>query len=269
MFLANVPAYVIDLANDEGLRWAEVAARETDIAGKLLQETGAEFERVPELVRSVFASLYRAFGGLYRGELESWAKALGASVGTITMLNCAYELSHLRWPKLFGCTAGVRWVDGLGMVHVRNMDWPLDTLGAGTRLFRFRRGARRVRLRRRPCAGRRALGHVVGSLFRHDQLGPARGFPFVQFRAGVPAARHVGGVRQLRLGRSCPHGDPAFDERVLHGVRYREGPGLRHRANAAPGRRSLHDWVCVGSSESPRCWTVRGKQRGSSRSKEG
>jgi hypothetical protein len=142
MFLANVPAYVIDLADDEGLRWAEVAARETDIAGKLLQETGAEFERVPELVRSVFASLYRAFGGLYRGELESWAKALGASVGSITMLNCAYELSHLRWPKLFGCTAGVRWVDGLGMVHVRNMDWPLDTLGAGTRLFRFRRGAR-------------------------------------------------------------------------------------------------------------------------------
>src|SRR5262249_17718399 len=36
----------------------------------------------------------------------------------------------------------VRWVDGLGMVHVRSLDWPLATMGAATRLFRFRRGAR-------------------------------------------------------------------------------------------------------------------------------
>src|SRR5579871_4664320 len=58
------------------------------------------------------------------------------------MLNCAYELSHLRVPKLFGCTAGVRWFDGLGMVHVRNLDWPLPTMAAATRLFRFRKGNR-------------------------------------------------------------------------------------------------------------------------------
>jgi hypothetical protein len=63
-------------------------------------------------------------------------------VGTATILNCAYEFSHLRCPKLFGCTAGVRWVEGLGMVHVRTLDWPLASLGAATRLFRFRRGPR-------------------------------------------------------------------------------------------------------------------------------
>jgi hypothetical protein len=142
MFAPNVPAYVIDLGKDEPLRWVEVIAREKVVAIRLVQEAGAAFERVPELVRSVFASLYQAFGGLYRGELESWAQALGVSVGTVTILNCAYELSHLRWPKLFGCTAGVRWIDGLGMVHVRTLDWPLDTMGIGTRLFRFRRGAR-------------------------------------------------------------------------------------------------------------------------------
>src|SRR4029077_10256159 len=68
--------------------------------------------------------------------------ALGVSLGTVTVLNCAYELSHLRWPKLFGCTAGVRWVEGLGLVHVRTLDWPLATMGAATRLFHFRRGAR-------------------------------------------------------------------------------------------------------------------------------
>jgi hypothetical protein len=58
------------------------------------------------------------------------------------MLNCAYELSHLRLPKLFGCTTGVRWVESLGMVHLRTLDWPLPRMGEATRLFRFRQGAR-------------------------------------------------------------------------------------------------------------------------------
>jgi len=139
---ADVPTYVIELDNAEAKRWAEVIAREKVVAGRLIEEANAAFERVPELLRWVFARLYQAYGGLYRGEIESWAQALGVSLGTATILNCAYELSHLRWPRLFGCTAGARWVDGLGMVHVRNLDWPLATIGPATRLFRFRRGAR-------------------------------------------------------------------------------------------------------------------------------
>jgi hypothetical protein len=142
MFAADVPAYEIDLDDAEERRWAEVARREKAVASRLIAEAGREFERVPELLRWAFARLYQAFGGLYRGEMASWAEALGVSAGTVTVLNCAYELSHLRWPKLFGCTAGVRWVDGLGLAHVRNLDWPLATMGAATRLFRFRRGAR-------------------------------------------------------------------------------------------------------------------------------
>ncbi|MDB5313151.1 MAG: acyl-coenzyme A:6-aminopenicillanic acid acyl-transferase [Gemmataceae bacterium] len=142
MFAADVPTYSIDLGSAEAERWAEVISCETTVASALVREAGAEFERVPELLRWVFARLYQAVGGLYRGEIASWADALGVSPGTATILNCAYELSHLRWPRLFGCTAGVRWVDGLGMVHVRTLDWPLPSMGAGTRVFRFRRGAR-------------------------------------------------------------------------------------------------------------------------------
>ena len=111
-------------------------------ARRLIEEAGSQFERVPELLRWIFARLYQRSGGLYRGEIASWAEALGVSLGTVTILNCAYELSHLRWPKVFGCTAGLRWVDGVGMVHVRSLDWPLATMGAATCLFRFRRGAR-------------------------------------------------------------------------------------------------------------------------------
>lgn len=139
MFQPNVPTYTIDLRVPEAHRWAEVIAREKEVAGVLVREAAKEFERVPELVRCVFARLYKAFGGLYRGEMQAWSDALGVSLGTATMLNCAYELSHL---PLFGCTAGVRWVEGVGLVHVRNLDWPLPTMGDATRLFRFERGSR-------------------------------------------------------------------------------------------------------------------------------
>jgi hypothetical protein len=142
MSAASVPSYVIDLARPEADRWDEVISREIDGARRLVQEAAAEFERVPELVRWIFARLYRTFGGLYRGEIETWAAALGVSVGTATLLNCAYELSHVRRPRLFGCTAGICWIDGLGLVHARNLDWPLPSMEAATCLFRFRRGSR-------------------------------------------------------------------------------------------------------------------------------
>jgi hypothetical protein len=142
MFAADVPSYLIDLGSVEAKRWEEVISLEKTTASRLIQEAGNQFERAPELLRWIFARLSHRSGGLYRGEIASWAEALGVSLGAVTILNCAYELSHLRWPKLFGCTAGVRWVDGLGMVHVRSLDWPLATMGAATRLFRFRRGAR-------------------------------------------------------------------------------------------------------------------------------
>src|SRR5262245_51433441 len=139
---AGIPTYLIDLSRPEAERWAEVIAAEKAAAGRLIQEAAAEFERVPELFRWLFARLYHAFGGLYRGEIGAWAEALEVSVGTATLLNCAYELSHLRWPRLFGCTAGIRWVDGLGLVHARNLDWPLPSITENTCLFRFRRGPR-------------------------------------------------------------------------------------------------------------------------------
>jgi hypothetical protein len=142
MFTAQVPSYVIDLAQEEPNRWAEVIVHESAVASRLVAEACAEFERVPEAVRWLFAKLYSFTGGLYQKEIQTWADALAVSVGTATMLNCAYELSHLRWPKVFGCTAGVRWVEGLGMVHVRSLDWPLGSMGSATRLFRFRREAR-------------------------------------------------------------------------------------------------------------------------------
>ncbi len=142
MFAAAVPTYTIDLESPEARRWGEVIATERVAASRLIAEAASEFERVPELLRRVFARLYQLSGGLYRGEIRAWADALGISPGTVTLLNCAYELSHFRLPRPFGCTAGVRWMEGFGLVHVRNLDWPLTGLGDATCLFRFRRGGR-------------------------------------------------------------------------------------------------------------------------------
>lgn len=142
MFVAETPVHVVDLALPEQERWAEVIASERTTALALIERAAADLKRVPEVCRWGFAQLYRAFGGLYQGEIKAWADALGVSFGTATMLNCLYELSHLPQPKWFGCTAGVRWLDGLGLVHVRTLDWPVAGMGEATRLFRFRRGRR-------------------------------------------------------------------------------------------------------------------------------
>lgn len=71
VFAADVPTYVIDLERAPAERWADVISQEKSIAGRLVQEAAAEFERVPELVRRIFARLYRAFGGLYGVEIAS------------------------------------------------------------------------------------------------------------------------------------------------------------------------------------------------------
>jgi predicted choloylglycine hydrolase len=136
------PTYSVDLERDERARWSEVIAREREVTRALLEEAAGEFRRVPELARWIFAWLYRASGGLYRGEMRAWAEALDVSAGTITLLNCAYELSHIGETHRYGCTAGVRWVNGQGLCHVRTLDWPLDGLGRGTRIFQFHNGDR-------------------------------------------------------------------------------------------------------------------------------
>ena len=143
MFIAETPSYVIDLELPEPLRWAEVIAAERENAKRLIDRAAADLARVPRIARWGFGKLYERFGGLYRGEIKAWAEGLGVSAGTATMLNCLYELSHLpNLSKPFGCTAGIRWIEGQGLVHVRTLDWPIAGMGTATRLFRFRRGGR-------------------------------------------------------------------------------------------------------------------------------
>jgi hypothetical protein len=146
MWTSNTPCYLIDLEQDEATRWSEVIAAEKITAFRVTAEAVLELENVPEIARWLFSRWYDIIGGPYRKEINAWAEALGVSLGTVTMLNCSYELSQLRVgnivSKLLGCTTGLRWLEGVGIVHARTLDWPLNSLGNATRLFRFRRGQR-------------------------------------------------------------------------------------------------------------------------------
>jgi len=136
MFTDNVRQYSIDLSLNERDRWQEVIRGDLKVAREITTEaaTGTGWFSVASLVAR---PLYAALGGRYTDELKTWAEALGISVGKIILLNCAYEASHLSG-ELFGCTAGVKYVEGMGMVHVRSLDWPLSLLGKATRVFLFK-----------------------------------------------------------------------------------------------------------------------------------
>lgn len=148
----SVPSYEVDLDLPEEARWREVIRKERRVVRRVARQALAEVEAIKGVLGPVgwlFGKLYGAFGGLYGGEVEAWAKAMRVSKGTATLLNCMYELSQATGVlgatsrRLFGCTAGVRHVKGVGMVHLRNMDWDLSEVGNGTRLFWFKKGDHR------------------------------------------------------------------------------------------------------------------------------
>ena len=148
MYTEKLKSYVIDLDDDESERWRKVIHQERSAMRALAEEAIEDMKEMSSLTMSpvlhyLFSLFYRTSGGRYFRELKSIADAMGVSASLATVMNCTYELSHYgEWVSPFGCTAGAHWVDGLGMVHARNMDWPLENIGKATRLFRFVEGSR-------------------------------------------------------------------------------------------------------------------------------
>ena len=158
-FIDDVKRYVVDLEAPPEKAWAEVIANETGTMRALLDEgwgsamettarkSGRSLRFVSGAARTVaipFHLLYRISRGRYLREIYAWADALGVSRHQCVMMQCLYELSHLKPARPHpGCSAGVVWSEKLGMVHVRTMDWNMNAIGPATRLYDCRRGARR------------------------------------------------------------------------------------------------------------------------------
>jgi hypothetical protein len=148
MYTTNVREYEIDLTLPESVRWWEVIQKEERSSQRLTKAGMKDLDEVTWLHRSpvlhnLFAWTYRLYGGLYYKEMKAWAKAMGVSTSAAAFLNCTYELcscgeflgAQIMHP--FGCTSGIKYVPGKGMVHVRTMDWPIAEIGRATRVFRF------------------------------------------------------------------------------------------------------------------------------------
>lgn len=150
LFTPSIREYVIDLELPEDRRWQHVVEREAKTASKLFDEAMKDFSgfdtRPAVVVKKLFKSAYRLFGGRYVAEMEAWAEAVDRRVEDVLLLNCSYELTQAWDYGVFinplACTAGIHNAQGLGMFHVRTMDWPLKQLGKATRIFRFREGTR-------------------------------------------------------------------------------------------------------------------------------
>lgn len=162
-YTSKVKTYSIDLDLPGNRRWQEVIRDDKKAVKKLIREARKDFEgeyklpfvnthvhlEVPALLKKIFRNAYKYSGGYYTDEIDCWADELGASRDEVTMMQCSYELAHaasflgkFKPRNIFGCTAGVKWINEIGMVHIRNMDWELQNIGNTTRLFKYVRGDR-------------------------------------------------------------------------------------------------------------------------------
>lgn len=135
----------VDLREKESSRWDNIIYStngDSLCALKLAEQAELDLkEAIPGWTYKIFTKgfsfLYKRYNGMYFDEIKSWANGLGKSVGEMVALNSTYELSHLNPSMIYGCTAAVKHVPGMGMVHVRSMDWPLSEIGNATRVFKF------------------------------------------------------------------------------------------------------------------------------------
>lgn len=146
-FTSKIKKYEIDLYQEQNHRWSNVIRNEKNNARLMIENSKKDLGWIGgtffDIIKKPIGILYKQYGGLYIGEMKSWAEALHLSINEVIALNCQYELNHAYTSLNFGCTAAVTWVKGLGMVHLRNMDWELDAMGRATRIFEFRKGKRK------------------------------------------------------------------------------------------------------------------------------
>jgi len=164
MFFCEISStYTIDLQLPGEVRWAEVIKAERSVAKRLIKEAGQNIDIIPNSLQKITQHIYTSLGGRYLGEMQAWSKALGTSPEKFLMLQCAYELDHVQTlaadsvfgtvyksaqqvvSKLLkhpGCTAGIFRSPGMGMVHLRSLDWPLEKGGPATRMLKFKMGKR-------------------------------------------------------------------------------------------------------------------------------
>ncbi len=161
--MKKIPVYEFDCSLPAHRRW-DALPKYLRTAGRTLARRGvadlAQYKGAVSLTGWLFRVLTKGRNP-YREEIKGAAKILGIDYNEAVSLNFIYEACLAfnygvqLWEgnlgdKLRGitatlkrhadrfsrgalaCTAGVRHIDGLGMTHVRSMDWPVEGLGRHT-----------------------------------------------------------------------------------------------------------------------------------------
>ena len=161
--MKKIPTYTFDCSLPPEKRW-DALPRHLRTAGRTLARRGvADLAQYAGAVRLAGLMLRVLTKGRnpFREEIKGSAKSLDIEYNEAVALNFLYEISqavgygYRLWEGSLGdklrgiagtlkrhadrfrrgalaCTAGARPIAGLGMTHVRTMDWPVDGLGRHT-----------------------------------------------------------------------------------------------------------------------------------------
>jgi hypothetical protein len=120
----------------------EVIKNHSEDARELLENALEQVHEVTgallPIVKRGISIGYKQSGGRFMDDINAWASALGVSVADVITANVSYELFQAGqylaelFPGLIGCTSVVTEVPGLGLAHIRNLDWELKGMGRTT-----------------------------------------------------------------------------------------------------------------------------------------
>ncbi len=152
--IGHIPEYHVSLGKKAERRWNEIIEYHHEDAVELMDNALDNFEDglgniwtpAAIFIKNLLATGFKLSGGYFQDDIQALADDLGMSASDIIVANISYELSQagelLAPPS--GCTAVVLKVPRVGLVHVRNLDWPLKGMGRTTIIIRFKKRGREI-----------------------------------------------------------------------------------------------------------------------------
>ncbi len=150
--MKDIPALAIDLELEPEERWGGMPADFKKAAARLVKQ---QVDTCPksDVLGSMLRAVTRTVKNPYREDMKMIARYASLKFEHVLLANFAYELAMAyhasidyleelqdEYPRVteffskwlgveIGCTSGMTWRKGIGMVHLRALDWPMKNLG--------------------------------------------------------------------------------------------------------------------------------------------
>ena len=125
--------YNINLLDDIEGRWLPIIRKERQHIKCLVKDSAGKIV-FPRQLKPLVKKLYEAIGGKfeYARDIRMLAGLLHLDKSDVICANLEYELTTCLLKNPFACTSAAFYHSNLGMIHVRNLDWPGEYLGQYT-----------------------------------------------------------------------------------------------------------------------------------------